>query len=294
MQDPWHSEYYRDKPKDQRPPKYWFSYRLNKWLEPIAMKAVGGLISVSEKYISDLQNRYQHLKNIPTATITFGAFELDNQIAQNNANKFKPLLNSDFKNLVYIGRGGADMQKALNILFEAVKRGQEKYFDLFKKLKITFIGTSYAPAGHGKQTILPVAQQFGVEDRVTEITDRISYYHTMLIMQQADALFIPGSDSEGYTASKLYPYLSSNKPLLAIIKSKSPAVSVLQEYGVENTYHFDQSAEAVIATENFLTLLLSSALTNPQYNPKAVEKYSALNITRKQCELFNSVIDEQI
>ena len=33
MQDPWHSEYYQDKPKKQQPPKYWLSYRLNKFLE---------------------------------------------------------------------------------------------------------------------------------------------------------------------------------------------------------------------------------------------------------------------
>ncbi|MGZ3926999.1 MAG: glycosyltransferase, partial [Mucilaginibacter sp.] len=55
MQDPWHSEYYQDKPKDQQPPKYWFSYRMHKYLEPIAMKHVDGLISVSETYIADLK-----------------------------------------------------------------------------------------------------------------------------------------------------------------------------------------------------------------------------------------------
>ncbi len=57
MQDPWHTEYYEDKPKHGRPPKYWFSYRLNKWLEPIAMKDCDGLISVSQRYIDDLLAR---------------------------------------------------------------------------------------------------------------------------------------------------------------------------------------------------------------------------------------------
>lgn len=292
MQDPWHSEYYKNKPKNERPPKYWFSYRLNKYLEPIAMKEVDGLISVSEKYISDLQHRYPRLKAISAATITFGAFERDNQIARDNADRFKPLLNANFKNLVYIGRGGADMHKALSVLFAAVKNGQEKFPDLFKNLKISFIGTSYAAAGQGKKTILPIAKQFGVEDMVIETTNRISYYHAILTLQQADALFIPGSDSDGYTASKLYPYLLNNKPLLAIIKSNNPAVEVLQEYGVENTFYFDEANEAAMATEFFLTKLLQNTLTNPKYNTKAMEKYSALNMTRKQCELFNSVINE--
>lgn len=53
MQDPWHSDYYLDKSKNQRPKKYWFSYRLHRYLEPIAMKHVSGLISVSKAYIDN-------------------------------------------------------------------------------------------------------------------------------------------------------------------------------------------------------------------------------------------------
>ena len=292
MQDPWHSEYYQNKPKNERPPKYWFSYRLNKYLEPIAMKAVGGLISVSDKYIIDLQNRYPRLKTIPTSTITFGAFKPDNDIANANADEFQPLLKPGFKNLVYIGRGGADMHKALSVLFAAVRNGQENFPALFKKLKISFIGTSYATAGQGTPTISPLAKQFGVDDLVVEMTDRISYYHSLITLQQADALFVPGSDSEGYTASKLYPYLSNNKPLLAIVSSKSPAVEVLTEYGAEHTCYFDEADKATAAAENFLTLLLKNELVIKQYNLNAVEKYSAQNITRKQCELFNNVISD--
>jgi hypothetical protein len=29
MQDPWHTDHYKTKPKNERPAKYWFSYRLN-------------------------------------------------------------------------------------------------------------------------------------------------------------------------------------------------------------------------------------------------------------------------
>lgn len=291
MQDPWHSEYYQDKPKKERPAKHWFSYRLNKYLEPIAMRGVDGLISVSEKYILDLQYRYPRLKNIPKATITFGAFHADNEIAKQHAASFKNLLETEHKNLVYIGRGGADMYKALIVLFKAVKVGQERNTELFKNLRLFFIGTSYAAAGQGVHTILPLAQKFGIADKVTEITDRISYYHAILTLQQADGLLIPGSDSAGYTASKIYPYLSNSTPLLAIINSKSPAVDVLLEYGVEHVYFFDEDVKASSGAELFLTKLLKGAVSTPEYKPQAVEKYSARNMTRRQCELFNSVIN---
>ena len=74
MQDPWHSEYYQDKPKSERPKKHWFSYRLNKFLEPIAMQKVDGLISVSKGYLDTLIARYPRLNDLPKRVITFAAF----------------------------------------------------------------------------------------------------------------------------------------------------------------------------------------------------------------------------
>ena len=88
MQDPWHSTYYEDKPKHEHPPKYWFSYRLNKYLEPIAMKEVDGLISVSEDYLNVLRKRYQRLNKIPSKTITFAAFKPDFDFVNQNQKLF--------------------------------------------------------------------------------------------------------------------------------------------------------------------------------------------------------------
>jgi hypothetical protein len=51
MQDPWYSEHYKNKPKNERPPKYRLIYGLHKILEAKAMKNVDGLISVSARYI---------------------------------------------------------------------------------------------------------------------------------------------------------------------------------------------------------------------------------------------------
>ena len=290
MQDPWHSEYYRDKPKQQQPAKYWFSYRLNKYLEPIAIKHVSGLISVSQAYIDDLKKRYPETENIPAAIITFGAFEPDLQIAKSNRQLFKPLLSSGFTNMVYIGRGGADMHEAVSLLFEAFKSGLDKEPGIFRRLKMYFIGTSYAPKGQGAPTIFPLAKQLGIGDNVIEITDRISYYHTLETLQQADCLFIPGSDDPKYTASKIYPYLLICKPLLAIFNEKSPAISILKEYGAENVYSYTSEKESKLKVYNFLKDLLEKKIADPHYNSEAIETYSAKNMTRKQCELFDLVV----
>ena len=291
MQDPWHSEYYQNKPKEQRPKKYWFSYRLNKTLEPLALKKADGLISVSEYYIADLKARYPVIKNIPSDVITFGAFEPDMAIAEAASVNFESLLLPDSINIVYIGRGGLDMHQAISPLFTALKKGLAEEPELFGKLKFYFIGTSYAPSGQGKPTIIPLAKQFGVDKSVIEITGRISYYHTILTLKQADALFIPGSDDPKYTASKIYPYLLSKKPLIAIFNKNSSVVSIIEEC-TENALvlTFDEDA-------GYLADMLYHALLNwtkrifiPLVLNKNFENYSAMSLAAKQTELFTKAI----
>ena len=289
MQDPWHSEYYRDKPKEQRPKKYWFSYRLNKTLEPIAMKHVDGLISVSQNYIDDLKARYPVIKNIPAATITFGAFAPDLEIAESNHDKFENLLDPKYISLVYVGRGGADMHKAISALFKVLRTGLDHEPVIFSKLKIYFIGTSYAT--NGTPTVMPLAEQLGVDKNVVELTGRISYYHTLATLQQADALFIPGSDDPRYTASKIYPYLLTKKPLLAIFNPQSAAIDVLHEYGSKNVYSYEPSNEATTGIYSFLKQIVDHTFEECNYNTDAVEKYSAINMAGRQCRLFDAVLN---
>ncbi|WEK19696.1 MAG: glycosyltransferase [Candidatus Pedobacter colombiensis] len=292
MQDPWHSDYYQNKPKHHQPPKYWFSYRLNKYMEPLAMKYVDGLISVSAAYLSTLQNRYARIASIPSAMITFGVLETDFVIAKSNKHQFKELLNPGKVNILYVGRGGADMQTAISLVFEALQKGLQQEPSLFNQLHFYFIGTSYAPSGQGVSTILPIAKTYQVQDHVTEITDRISFYHTLLSLQQADALFIPGSDDPQYTASKIYPYLLSKKPLLAIFHQNSSAIDIINEC-TTNTALIKFSDEGI---HSKLTGILSdwaNLSLAPLKLTEHIKKYSAAHITLQQTELFNRVIHQQ-
>lgn len=291
MQDPWHSDYYLDKPKKQRPPKYWFSYRLNKYLEPKAMRKVDGLISVSDAYLAALKSRYPEINSVPAATITFGAFEPDIGIAKQNISGFPPLLQNGYVNIVYVGRGGMDMHRALTPVFKVLKKGLTGQPEIFSLIKFYFIGTSYAPAGKGQPTVLPLAEKLGVAGSVIELTDRISYYHSLATLLQADALFIPGSDDAGYTASKIYPYLLTRKPLLAVFNKNSSVVNVLDECASgANTYTFDAGA---VADENKLYELLLK-WGKQQFTPvtlkQGFQKYSAQTLTGGQTELFDLAI----
>ena len=291
MQDPWHTDYYKNKPIKERPKKYWFSYRLNKYLEPKAMNEAAGLTSVSSSYIEVLHQRYPKLRLRPSATITFGAFETDFQIVNKNTRKFKlPFTQkTGYFNIVYIGRGGHDMKLASEILFKAFKKGLEENNNLFSKFNLHFIGTSYAPAGKGTATISPIAKQFELSSYVYEQTNRIGFYDSLNALIQADGLFIMGSDQAAYSASKLYPYILAKKPLLAIFHQHSSVSSIIENCNSGQLINFSNTPEQAYITLTDYLLKVENK-TIPLTNWKAFEPYTARFLTARLVDLFNKAI----
>ncbi|WP_316804871.1 glycosyltransferase [Pedobacter nototheniae] len=292
MQDPWHTDYYQNKPKSERPNKYWFSYRLNKYLEPVGIKNTDGLISVSEAYINDLKNRYPQIKNIPSSTITFGAFEKDQEISLKHIKNFNPSFKTgeDFINLVYVGRGGHDLQKSLKILFKSFQLGLKQQPENFKKLRIYFIGTSYAEKGTGNKTIQPLAVKFGIEHYIFEQTDRVGFYESLSYLQNANGLIIPASDDPQYTASKIFPYILAKKPLLAIFNKQSSAAKIIENCEAGLVADLNNEEKSIPFILNFLIKMGNQSIEQVNTNWLEFEQYSAKHMTKKQCELFDEVI----
>ena len=292
FQDPWHSNYYLDKPKQDRPSKYWFSYRLNKYLEPIALKKVDGIISVSEAYINTFYDRYPITIDIPSATITFGAFETDFEIAKKHHDSLRSSVlieNENFINIVYAGRGGHDMYDAAKLLFEGFKSGLASDYSFFTKIRFYFIGTSYAPNGSGKKTIQPIANELEVGDYVFEFTDRISLYNSINTFLSANALVILGSNDTEYTASKIFPYILSRKPILALFNEQSSAYQIIKTCNAGTIISLSDTETGITNIVSFLQSLKNPVLKNDT-KWDLFETFSARNMTCKQCELFDKVI----
>ena len=285
MQDPWHSTYYQDKPKHQRPPKYWFSYRLNKCLEPIAMRNVSGLISVSQAYLDTLHERYPRTKNLPQKVITFGAFETDFELAIKYQDMIKPSIQKhpELIQLVYVGRGGYDMCPAATLLFQSFQKLLAQNKSKYECYRFHFIGTSYAPKGMGTKTIEPLAQVMGLGNYVTEQTDRISFYESIRTLQEANGLIILGSNDPQYTASKIYPYILAKKPLLGIFHQESSAYQIIK------ACHAGWVA-ALNGSENNNVILFLSQFTSTylemQTDWDIFKQYSAKQMAKYQCEIF--------
>lgn len=294
MQDPWFTDYYLKRPKHERPPKFWFSYRLHKFLEPIAMKKVDGIVSVSEGYCTTLQKRYPNITLQNCLTLPFGAFEKDMQVAAQNSNfsnHFFDTTSTDL-NLVYVGRGGHDMKTAAHITFQAIQEGKKQRAELFNRLKLFFIGTDYSST-NPKQTIFPIAQKYNLEDVVREYPERIPYFDTLRLLQEAHALLIFGSIDKNYTASKLYPYILSKKPIFAVFYEESSAVHILQETQAGEVAKFSGEEYTSVNVEQayeLLTKLLERVPYQPNTDWQVFETYTARQMTRKQSEFFNRIL----
>jgi len=121
------------------------------------------------------------------------------------------------------------MAVALRTAFGALRLGLDLAPEVFGKVQLHFIGTDYAPAHLAKKTMEPVAREFQLDRRVHEWPVRIPYFEALRLLLDADFLLVPGSDDPNYTASKIYPYILAEKPLLGIFHPSSSVCDVLQE-----------------------------------------------------------------
>jgi hypothetical protein len=299
FQDPWLSDYYHQ-PGSPSPPggnlKYGFSQLQAKILEPKALTAVSHIISVSPTYPKNLQQRYPYLQPEQFTVLPFGAPEKDiEQLSLLNVKQSIFDCHDGKKHWVYVGRGGNDMALSLSILFSGIQSDRQQNPSVWESIELHFVGTSYAPGDRSVKTVEPIAQEFGIADLVKEHSHRIPYFEALQIMADSDAILLIGSDDPGYTASKLYPCILARKPILAVFHEQSSVVDILNRCNAGKAVTFKAGDRPQDLTPQLLSQLqwLSSLPSGyqPDTNWQAFEPYTAKEMTRKQCEVFDRVVD---
>jgi hypothetical protein len=299
IQDPWRSDFYLDKPRSERPPKFFISYNIDKYLEKITVPEADGIISVSKGYCDTFLHRYPGMKEDHFRVIPFGIDPGDFAIMRKYAgvSKAVPLM-QDKINIVYIGRGGFDMRFALEIIFGAFKKGLEQEPALFSKAHIWFVGTSYAVAGQGGKTIEPLADNFGIREFVTEIPDRIPYFDTLSLLDQAQVLLVPGSTDESYTASKIYPYVLAGRPLLAVFYRESSVVTLIRHTQYGKVVAFDHNRETpdsyIEECHEKLKASMQENVTPERPLSNILLPYLAAARAKEQVAFFNAVVNKTL
>ncbi|MBD2493041.1 glycosyltransferase [Nostoc sp. FACHB-280] len=301
FQDPWLSDYYQNS-KTARPPggrlKYGFSQLQAKLLEPIGVSAASHIISVSPAYPKILQQRYSHLRPEQFTVLPFGAPEQD--FASLPAlDVQQSIFNPDDgkRHWVYVGRGGDDMALALRSLFLGIKCDRLKNPQVWDSIRLHFIGTSYAPKEHAIKTAEPIAQELGIADLVTEHPVRIPYFEAIKVLTDSSAILLIGSNDSTYTASKLYPCILARKPILAVFHQQSSVVEILRQSQAGEAITFNSNSqpedllgEVTTALQKLLSLPHGYI---PETNWSAFKPYTAREMTRKQCEIFDQCLASQ-
>lgn len=294
MQDPWLSDYYKDRPASQKPRKYWAAERMHRVLEPWTMRAVDGLVAVSGGYIRTLEARYPWLSKNPRTVLPFGVSEKDFEILRN-----RPQHNGYFNRHdgmvhgVYVGRGGRDMEPALRAIFRALKLGIETLPEHFSKVRLHFVGTDYASDDRARKTIEPVAQEYGIGEYVDEYPLRVPYFEGLQLLLDANFLLVPGSDDPQYSASKIYPYILARKPILAVFHEQSSVCDVMRDTQAGELLCFKTGQPPEIHSEALLKIwsrMLSRLPFTPETRWAAFEPFGARQMARRQCELFDEVV----
>lgn len=294
IQDPWLSNYKYNNPPGGKI-KYFLSQLIARIYEPGVVKSANHIISVSPKYPEMLLKRYSNLVKNKFSVIPFGASENDFNLVKElkiKHNKFDP--NDGFKHWVYIGRGGEDIYFSLKSFFGAISEDRKERPEIWENIRIHFIGTSYSDNTNTKKTIEPVAYEMGIGDLVDEQTIRISYLESLKLLIDSDLLLIFGSDDLSYSPSKIYPYLLSQKPLISIFHEDSHINKLLQEFGVDAmpTYNTRDNIDSLLSKiKNRLIYVTSKNETaTSKINWSKFDNYKVRELTRAQCEIFNSCI----
>jgi len=235
-QDPWVNDYYRQHPAVVPPGgrlKYAVTDRLNRWMEPRVLRYCTGITSVSAAYPRQLLRRYPFLPSVwPVEILPFPGDGCDlRRVEQGGILQTMFTPGDGHRHWVYVGASGPMMAFAVRGIFSALREHGNNQPGFLDDLRLHFVGTSYAAAGRGRNTVGPLAVDYGLAAVVREHPDRIPYSETLRCLLDADALIVPGSDDPGYTASKIYPYLLSRKPLLAVFHEQSSVVSLMRAVG---------------------------------------------------------------
>jgi hypothetical protein len=290
MQDPWLSDY--------RPaavtPKWRMARVMHAVLEPFTMRAVDGVVSVSDAYIRTLRHRYPWIAEETCATIPFGA-SMSDFTAAAELEWRNPFFRSGSARMhgVAVGRGGSDMGTAARILFRACREvtGEES---TGASPRLFFIGTDYAPAGAGRKTLEPLARREGLgENDVMERPERLPYLEGLRLLSDADFLIVLGSDDAQYSPSKVYPYLLAGRPIVSILHEDSPVVDLMRRAGCGPVTTFRTDADVRMAAAQLVPQLRDLLPTLPRTCNAAsavTHAFSARELTRGQCDLFDRVL----
>jgi glycosyltransferase involved in cell wall biosynthesis len=255
-------------------------------LEPRALRATDAITAVSKETYEQVRSRHGWIVTRPFAEIPLGVEPADFDMLKG---RLRPNPHFDAKDgqthVCYVGTLLPLGFETLRAVLAAAARLRDREPALYRRLRLHFFGTSNQTAPDGPCRVRPVAEELGVASAVSEIPPRLDYLDALTVQAQATAILLLGSSERHYTASKLYPALLAERPILAVYHEASTVVDVLRRavrppaarlvtYG-----DVDRAASRVEDIYDALAGLVRNAVFDPAaVNLDAVQEYSATSL----------------
>jgi hypothetical protein len=289
-QDPWVHDF---PGSDKILSRHWLSSKLAKFLEPIAVKNASLITGVSESYYLPVLQRNPHLKNIITGAMPMGGEVNDHEIVESLHLPTYVFNKKPCKiQFIYAGAMLPKAYKPLEKIFEVIVNDPKQFEDV----EFHFIGTGKTPDDKNGFNIKPLAEKFGLWNKIIfEHPARIPYLDVLAHINIADAVFILGSTEPHYTPSKVYQAILSGKPVFSVLHKKSTAVNVIREANAGVVLSFKGEDDVTTITKEFCDHFLcfrkfKDHFKREQINLSAFDEYSAFAVTKKLSDLLYKTI----
>src|SRR5581483_815828 len=263
---------------------------------PFAVKGAAHITSVSEGTNDGILRRYKKLKRSDFTALPFGGEpEVFDYLNKKPSAGILGISNGTFK-LVYTGAMWEAAYPVLDCFLDALKLMKERNPDLFAKIKVHFIGTTYRPDASGHFQVLPRADAKSVSEVISETPERLPFLDALRSLLQADGLLILGSVEPHYTASRLLPYIHSKRPLFALFHKESDGSKLLEQSSAGTLLKYSAESLNLIVEDVYSTLVRfieRKGLNERNINLDLIEQNSAKSLTAKLALVFDRVAQQE-
>lgn len=293
--DPWVHEF---QGSDRLFSRHWFSTKVSKLLEPLALRNISLITGISEGYYLPVLQRNRHLRGkVKTAAMPYG-FENDDfekalkpkgrgMLWTNQSTKFR---------FVY---AGALLPKSMHLLkwiFEVLANAPQ----IAEHIEMHFIGTMKKSADSDMSWIQDLAIKLAIwEKTVFEYPSRLPYLDVIRHLQAANGIFVLGSTESHYSPSKIFQSILSKNPVFAILHQDSTAIGFLERTNAGVVLPISSSVNEVDFKKKFQEKLIlfmnwTSSFNGTQLNLTAIEAFSAKSSTSTLVDALNLIHESKL
>jgi hypothetical protein len=226
--DPWVCD---DPNAKHRFSRAWFSTKLAKILEPIALKRVSAITGITDGYYRGVLERNPKLETqAAIGWMPYGAESIDFEVADGLPLQDPLWQRDDSFHGFYAGALLPHAVEALKNFLKFLQSRFERTPELRGRFRLHFVGTGFDPKDPNSFQVLTIAREFGLGDIITEHPHRMGYLRVLKHLKYCSGVFVLGSSEPHYSPSKTFQAVQSGRPVLALLHQASTAVNYLRTY----------------------------------------------------------------